>query len=78
MSEQGISQAPWTDLEVDCINSFQRGGAFHPFMCDCHHHPPMVAFNDALRCEECGFEQTWVHAFMAEGIAITNFGGPWS
>jgi hypothetical protein len=70
-----MSEAPWTDQEVANINEFQRGGAFHPFTCACPHpqrNDRLVAHNDGLRCDHCGFTQTWVHSFMSDGSAMKS------
>lgn len=67
------SHAPWTDEEVDNINHFQSSGVYHPFTCNCPHpvrNSRLIAYNDGLRCEHCGYRQAWVFGYMADGTAM--------
>jgi len=59
-------KAPWTPLQVECLNRFQRAGFWHPFTCGkCSRD--LVATPDGWRCPSngCDYEQDWAHAFMA-------------
>jgi hypothetical protein len=68
--------APWSDEQVENINRFQNAGAFHPFTCNCPHperNYKLKATNEGLRCTDCGWDQRWVHVFMADGSAMANW-----
>jgi len=71
----GIVRAPFTPEQVDSLNDFQETGVMHPFMCGrdgCDSRGdelPLVAGPDGWHCldERCGYQQDWVHAWMADG-----------
>ena len=63
--------APWTDEQVVALNRFQQSGQFHPFTCgNDSGHAVLVATAQGWKCTDCGYTQTWAHAFMAEGETI--------
>ena len=69
-------EAPFTPEQVRHINAFQASGYMHPFTCPhCSGCPDrdLIASQDALRCPNCDYRQTWVHDFMADGSAVENY-----
>jgi len=64
-------KAPWTQAQVDNLNSWQECGYVHPFTCggtkdgkDCR--ADLVATIDGWICPEgCGYTQDWAHAQLA-------------
>lgn len=75
--EFNVSESPWTPEEVDHINDWQDYPHVHPFTCPCDHpetpdHVLLTATETGLVCPEpsCEYEQSWVHAFMADGSTL--------
>lgn len=64
----------WTDEQVRNINEFQACGFYHPFTCECPspQRDNLRATRTGLDCERCGWHQTWVHPFMADGSAVAK------
>lgn len=63
-----MTKAPFTAEQVRSINGFQKAGIFHPLTCGndgCD--ADLVVRFEGMRCPACGYEQDWVHDFMADG-----------
>ncbi|MCX4232068.1 hypothetical protein [Streptomyces ortus] len=65
-------RAPWTPEQVAALSRFQHESGIHPFTC-VHEHPAhpnaiLEATVKGWRCFvlDCGYEQDWAHAFMAD------------
>lgn len=60
-----IVVAPFTEDQVNSINSYQSSGVGHPFTCP-HCRNNLIAYAHGLNCCGCGkWFTTWVHGFMA-------------
>ena len=60
-------EAPWTKEQVDALNGYQNLGYTHEFTCSCKSRTTLVATTEGWTCpEDCGHEQKWAHAFMAD------------
>jgi hypothetical protein len=64
-------QAPFTDKQVEALNSFQLRPDVHPFTCGNDQHQSggavrLVATNNGWVCsdEQCDYTQDWAHSFM--------------
>jgi ribosomal protein S27AE len=65
-----MSDAPWTQWQMESIKAFQSLGTWHPFTCGndfCSedHREGLLVERTRLYCPHCGYTQTWVHDFMA-------------
>lgn len=71
---------PWDDDQVKALNAYQAAGRFHPFTCGGGHsgQTELVATTDGWVCprRDCGYEQRWAHAGMAEAWASEPFVWP--
>lgn len=58
--------APFTERQIEALNTWQRWGATRPFVCPKHLTKPLVAKADGLHCpvEQCGHCQDWAFEFM--------------
>lgn len=69
--------APFTPVQVELLNTYQRLGIVHPFTCAArllHQQDEgiLVADTDGWHCpvEDCRYTQNWAHWFMADGDFI--------
>lgn len=62
--------APFTEEQIEALNSWQRNGKFHPFTCKNHRNISLTATADGWHCsvEKCSYAQNWAHDFMVSGI----------
>lgn len=66
--------APWTAIQVDNLNRFQRFEYLHPFTCpetEDHGDRALVATRLGWVCCHCNYQQDWAHADMAAFDADT-------
>lgn len=66
-------EAPFTDDQLDSLNSYQLFGAMHPFTCpdrgdDRHgdNESRLVALPGGWQCMFCDYRQNWAHTFMGD------------
>ena len=61
-----VVRAPWTQDQVDSLNTYQASGAFHPYTCGRSGEHVLVATAGGWRCLEDDYQQDWAHAFTAD------------
>ncbi len=61
-------KAPWTQEQVDNLNSRQQRKDLHPYTCGIDSsHPWLVATTSGWKCAPtCGYTQYWAHAIDGE------------
>jgi hypothetical protein len=68
-----LSQAPWSDDEVNNLMVFQSSGLMHPFTCGtdgCRAN--LVPTNDGWVCAYDDYTQDWAHKWMVDGSALAS------
>lgn len=53
---------PWTDEQIDKLNTYQNCGYVHPFSCgndSCR--AMLIATRDGWRCSQCDYQQFWAY-----------------
>lgn len=60
------SETIYSDEEVREINRYQTSRKVHPLTCP-NGHGALQATNKGLICPECGYHQTWVWGWIADG-----------
>lgn len=83
-AERGFIVAPWTDRQVEALNTWQRERPVHPFTCgkrdDHESEGVLTATREGWVCEEpdCDYAQDWAHDFMAmtAGVAAGSQATP--
>lgn len=63
-----MSEAPWTDDQVESLNQYQASGVCHPFTCGTEKcRADLVATKEGWVCpQNCGYTQQWAHAWMMD------------
>lgn len=70
-------KAPFTDDQVNSMNSFQSAGVVHPFTCSCG-AGALIATTDGWICpKKCGYSQDWAHDCMTNWEWKTIFPSYW-
>jgi hypothetical protein len=77
--------APWTEVQVEALNAWQRSPWVHPFTCPARGEPAhaeaaaaagldgegvLVAAIGGWTCPCCDYVQGWTHDFMADRAAL--------
>lgn len=62
-------KAPWTQEQVDALQTFQIADCLHPFTCPNDHGDEarrLIPTLDGWICRACSYTQDWAHDFMLE------------
>jgi hypothetical protein len=61
---------PWSEIEVDTLNTYQLSGWMHPYTCGAEVcRAVLVATKGGWVCLDCDYTQMWCHASHAEPLS---------